>query len=83
MGDFIADRPEDFVVMYGRSSGELSMSTSVITANSDTQTYSTQLNSLEPGTMYDYRVSATNALPATRLSEVASFVTDDISKLGT
>ena len=79
VGPFKADRPEEFVVMYGLSSGELSMSTSVITANSDSQIYSTQLNSLEAGTLYYYVILARNQF-ATRLTDVMSFTTDDLRK---
>ena len=78
-GPFNPERPEEFVVMYGLSSGDLSMSSSVITANSDSQTYSTQLNSLEVGTEYFFRVSSSNGFEAI-LSDVESVTTNDDRK---
>ena len=80
MGDFVPQHPEEFVVMYGLSSGDLSMSTSVINANSDSQTYSTSLNLLQAGTLYYYRVVAKNQF-VTRSSDIMSFVTDEASEL--
>ena len=79
MGDFNPERPEEFVVMYGLSSGDLSRSSSVITANSDSQTYSTQLNSLQVGADYFYRVSS-RISSETRLSDMDSFTTNDDRK---
>ena len=79
MGPFNAERPEEFVVMYGLSSEALIYSTSVILASSGRQTYSTTLPSLQPGTLYYYRVEARNQF-ATRRSDVMMDTTDDTSE---
>ena len=78
MGPYNAERPEEFVVLYGLSSGALTNSTSVIPANSGRQTYSTTLTSLQPGTLYYYRVEARNQF-SIRISDVITFTTDETS----
>ena len=79
MGPYNAERPEEFVVMYGLSSGALTNSTSVIPANSGRQTYSTTLTSLQPGTLYYYRIITRNEF-ATYYTDVMTFITSDASE---
>ena len=57
---YIPSRPETFTVVYGTISAQLSFTTPEITANPTSQTYSTQLNSLQPGTVYYYRIDGSN-----------------------
>ena len=73
---FDPSRAETLQVMYGRSSSNLDMSTSEITAIADRQTYSTQLTSLEPATQYFYRIQSTNVFK-TLFSDIMTFTTDD------
>ena len=79
MGPYNAERPEEFVVMYGLSSEALTNSTSVIPAYSGRQTYSTTLTSLQPGTLYYYRIMARNEF-ATHYTDVMVFITNDASE---
>jgi phosphodiesterase/alkaline phosphatase D-like protein len=72
-------RPETFIVSFGVTSGQLNMSIPGVTANPTSQTYSTQLSSLQPGTEYFYKITITNQLDSRYLS--ASFTTEDESKL--
>ena len=55
-----SSRPEAFTVLYGNSSGQLNFNTPEITASPTSQTYSTQLKSLQPGTVYFYRIDGSN-----------------------
>jgi phosphodiesterase/alkaline phosphatase D-like protein len=71
-------RPEIFIVSYGGTSGQLNMSAPGVTANPTSQTYTTQLNSLQPGTEYFYRIMITNHFDSRFL--FASFTTEDKSK---
>ena len=77
---YIPSRPETFTVLYGNSSGQLNSSTPEITANHTSQTYSTQLSSLQPGTVYFYKIRSMDDFD-TILTEEMIFVTDDKSKL--
>ena len=72
-------RPETFIVSYGVTSGQLNMSTTGVTANPTSQTYSTQLKSLQPGTEYFYRIESRNVFESI-YTEQSSFKTDDASK---
>ena len=55
------------------------MSTPGVTANPTSQTYSTQLNSLQPGTEYFYRVESNSGFEST-FAEIMSFITTEISE---
>ena len=77
---FNPDFPEEFVILYGLSSEDLSQQSPVVTATSSNQTYSIQLNSLATGTEYHYRVSSRNEF-TTDLSDARLFTTDDGRKL--
>ena len=74
--------PETFAVFYGNSSGQLNSSTPDITANSNSQTYSTQINSLQPGTVYFYKIRSMNDFYTVFTGEM-SFLTNKESKLYT
>ena len=80
MGTFIPELPEQFVVQYGLSPEDLSLTSTVVTVTSSSQTYSIQLNSLATGTEYYYRVSSRNEF-ATVLSDIELFTTEDSRKL--
>ena len=67
--------PGTVIVYYGITSGQLIMRTPGVTANSTSQTYSTQLNSLQPGTVYFYRIESRNTF-GTVSTQVESFLTD-------
>ena len=71
-------RPETFIVSYGVSSGQLNMSTPGVTANPTSQTYSTQLTSLQPGTEYFYQVKSFNEFDTVIIHE--RFITADDSE---
>jgi hypothetical protein len=71
-------RPETFIVSYGVTSGQLNMSTPGVTANPTSQTYSTQLSPLQPGTKYFYQIMIVNKFDSRFLS--ASFTTEDESE---
>ena len=77
---YISSRPEIFTVLYGISSGQLNFTTPEITANPTSQTYSTQLNSLQPGTVYFYRIKSRNVVDTVFTVEF-NFTTADDSKL--
>ena len=79
LGPYNADRPEVFGVIYGLSSGALTNSTSAIPADSGIQTYSSALTSLQPGTVYYYRILTRNE-HAIRNTDVMVFITNDTSK---
>ena len=79
MGPYNAERPEEFVVMYGLSSEALTNSTSVIPANSGIQIYSSALTSLQPATFYYYKIVTRNEF-ATHYTNVMVFVTSDASE---
>ena len=76
---YIPSLPETFTVLYGNSSGQLNFNTPEITANSNSQTYSTQLSSLQPGTVYFYRIQAINRF-GSNSTGVMSFTTSDRSE---
>ena len=76
---YISSRPETFTVLYGNSPGQLNFTTPEITANPTSQTYSAQLNSLQPGTEYFYIIETRNFF-ATRNTNIFSFTTIDTSK---
>ena len=67
--------PGTVIVHYGITSGQLVMNTPGVTPNSTSQTYSTQLNSLQPGTVYFYRIESRNTY-GTVSTGVESFLTD-------
>ena len=77
---YIPSHPEAFTVLYGNSSGQLNFNTSEITAYPTSQTYSTQLNSLQPGTVYFYRIRSMNDIDTISTEEMV-FLTNDESKL--
>ena len=72
-------QPETFVAFYGVTSGQLNMSTTGVTANPTSQTYSTQLNSLQPGTEYFYRIESRNS-HSSIFTDILSFMSMDRSK---
>ena len=72
-------QPETFIVFYGVTSGQLNMSTPGVSANPTSQTYSTQLNSLQPGTEYFYRIESRNGLSSV-FTDILSFMSMDRSK---
>ena len=77
---FNATRPETFVVLYGtRQSGLTRISTSMVVANTTSQTYSIQLNSLDIGTQYYFQVQSTNRYGSV-VSNVMDFTTNDTSE---
>jgi hypothetical protein len=71
--------PETFIVCYGVTSGQLNMSTPGVSANPTSQTYSTQLSPLQPGTEYFYRIMITNRFDTQFVSRF--FTTEDKSEL--
>ena len=74
-----ASRPETFTVYYGMSSGQLNLSTPEITASTASQTYSTQLNSLQPATVYFYTIQSENKFVAIT-TDVMSFITNEVEE---
>ena len=74
-----ASRPEIFIVNYGTTSGSLDMRSPGVTANVGSQTYSTTLTSLEPGTQYFYRIVSGNRFESRTTGEL-TFQTEDGSK---
>ena len=70
-----SSQPEMFSILYGVVPGQI-MRTPGIPAS---QTYSTQLNSLEPGTEYHYRIESKNRFEAL-FSDSMSFRTMDASE---
>ena len=79
MGPYNAERPEEFVVMYGLSSRALTNSTSTNLAVSEMQTYSTTLTSLQPATLYYYSIVTRNEF-AVHYTDVMTFTTNDASE---
>ena len=75
---YIPSRPDTFIVLYGISSEVLNSSSLPIIANSS-QTYSTQLNTLQLGKVYYYKITSKNMF-ATREIKKMSFVTNEESK---
>ena len=73
---FDPSRAETLQVMYGRSSSNLDMRTPEISVTANSQTYSTQLTSLEPATQYFYRIQSSNMFE-TLFTDITSFTTDD------
>ena len=73
---FDPPRAETLQVMYGSSSSNLDMRTPEITVTANSQTYSTQLTSLEPATQYFYRIQSRNMFE-TLFTGIMSFTTDD------
>ena len=67
--------PETFIVSYGVTSGQLNMSTPGVAANPTSQTYSMQLNPLQPGTVYFYRIESRNVF-GTVSTGLESFLTE-------
>lgn len=53
-------RNQTFVIMYGTASGELNLSSPSVqsTIEKNNQLYSTQLESLQPGTRYFYQINS-------------------------
>ena len=75
---FNATRPETFAVLYGTAQNGLTRtSTSMVNATSTSQTYSTQLNSLDIGTQYYQSRNRFGSV----VSNVMDFTTDDTSEL--
>ena len=78
---FNAAGPETFVVLYGTTQNGLTRtSTSMVIANATSQTYSIQLNSLDIGTQYYFKVQSRNMFESV-VSNVIVFTTDDTSEL--
>ena len=73
---YIPSLPETFTVLYGNSSGQLNFTIPEKTANPTSQTYSTQLNSLQPGTVYFYKIEARNEFTII-FTDMMSFSTVD------
>ena len=71
---------ERFTVFYGRDRANLNMSTPAIPATPTSQTYSTQLTSLEPGTVYHYRIQSSNDFNKVN-SSIEQLTSNDTSKL--
>ena len=69
-------RPETFIVSYGVASERLDLSAPEVTANPSSQTYSTQLDSLEPATVYFYGIESKNKF-ASLFTDIESFITND------
>ena len=69
---FNSSRPEKFSVFYGTSSRWHNFSTPElkITSNPTSQTYSRQLNSLQPGTVYYYRIDGSNRFASISTDEM-------------
>ena len=66
---------ETYSVAYGLAAESLSMQSAVITGSSlQNTTYTVQIENLQPGTAYYYRIIATNLAGVTH-SEVGSFTT--------
>ena len=74
-------RPETFRVIYGDGPTNLDMSTPVVTAIPTSQTYSTQLNSLQPATVYFYRLEAMNTFEAISTDLMFFLTSTESSKL--
>ena len=77
---FNSSRPETFVVSYGTKPGEFNTRSPAIPATPTSQTYSTQLTSLEPGTVYHYRIESMNNFESL-FTDMMSFLTEDESEL--
>ena len=75
-----ASCPETFTVYYGMSSRQLNLSTPEITASTASQTYATQINSLQPATVYFYTIQSENKFTVIT-TDVMSFITNEKSKL--
>jgi hypothetical protein len=71
--------PETFTVFYGVDPGQLNISTPEISTTPTRQTYSTQLNSLQPGTLHFYRIESNNKI-TTVVTDIFSFTTIDTGK---
>ena len=71
-------QPEAYLVTYGKDPSNLNMSTSVISTNPTSQTYSIQLSSLQPGTVYLYKIVARNRFESIS-TDLMFFVTPDES----
>ena len=78
-GFYDPSQPETYTVLYGVNSTQLNLRSSEITASPSTQTYSTQLTSLEPATHYFYRIQSRNAFQSI-FTDVRSFSTPESSK---
>ena len=76
---YIPSLPETFTVSYGTSSGQLNFITQEMTASPTNQIYSTQLNSLQPGTVYFYRIGSQDDF-GTIFTEEMTFLTNEESK---
>ena len=74
--------PETFTVSYGVTTGQLNMQTPSIMVNPTSQTYTIQLDLLQPATVYFYRIESRNRFES-RLTGVRSFTTSDSSKCNT
>ena len=78
-GSYNLSRPETFSVLFGVNSTLLNLHSPEITASPSTQTYSTQLTSLEPGTRYFYRIQSRNMFD-TIFTVVNQFTTSKFKK---
>jgi phosphodiesterase/alkaline phosphatase D-like protein len=76
-----SSRPETFIVSYGVTSRQLNMSTPGKTAKPTSQTYSRRLSSLQPGTVYYYRVESRNRFETIITDEIFFRTLDDSNKL--
>ena len=74
-------RQETFRIIYGDDPNNLDMSTPVVTAIPTSQTYSTQLNSLQPATVYFYRLEAMNMFEAISTDLMFFLTSTESSKL--
>ena len=74
---YVPSRPETYTVLYGTSLEQLNFNTpDILTSNPNSQTYSTQLNSLQPGTVYYYRIDGRNRF-ASISTDVRAFSSED------
>ena len=75
-------QPETFTLSYGVTSGQLDMPTPSVVTNPTSQTYTTQLDLLQPATVYFYRIESRNRFES-RVTGERSFTTRDSSKCNT
>ena len=76
---FVLSTPEMFTILYGRDIANLSIHSDEEVAT-ESQTYSIVLNSLEPGTVYFYRIESRNGFETRLTPDTYSFRTNDSSK---
>ena len=76
---FVPSTPEIFTVIYGRCGTDLDVRSHSMNAT-EKQTYSTQLNLLDPGTTYFYRIESRNGFETVLTPMNYTFSTNDSSK---